>query len=307
MVSANTARAGRGVCMIHDGKKVVRSMRESECDSFERACAELVDVLNVNSMGKSPPRRATPICVERWHRWLYSSEIWFSSPDSSLFSDADVGILSLRDPAVGLAVRHEPGISWVGSTVIRTVVAVPGDRRFAVPAGTPVIGQRICLPYTSIGVQGDVKEDFYVPGSGGGLVAVKMCRARRMSRSDMLEEQRESSNRISLVLSYRLTMRYEWQVDVGEPGGASAMFPVSRAECADLFATRDALPGRSRRSALRHFVEKHARRRPDDVGGPSDVEVRRYLRGQTRFSWNGLDCEIIPPAYDAEAIEASKR
>lgn len=291
--------------MGHDGKALIRSMRDSECDSFERACAELVGVLGVNSAGKSPPTRAVPICVERWHEWFYSDEIWFSSPDTSLLIDPEIGLASLRNPVTGLVVQHD-GLSWVGSTAIRSVVAIAGDKRFAVAAGTVVVGQKIFLPYISGGVQRDVPEDFYVLGAGG-LRPIKMCRARVMSRRDMLDEARESSNRISLILSYRLTMRYEWQASVGEPGGASAMFPVSRWACADLFATRDALPGRSRRSALRHFVEKHARRSPGDTGGPSDVDVRRYLRGQTRFSWNGLDCEIIPPAFDAEAIEASKR
>lgn len=290
--------------MGHEGKKIIRSMRDSECDSFERACAELVAVLGVNSFGKHPPQRAVPICVERWHPWFYSDETWFSSPDSSLLEDAEIGLMSLRNPAVGLVSRHD-GMSFVGSTAVRAVVAIHGDKRFAVPAGTVVVGQRIFLPYISGGVQMGVPEDFYVLRDGG-LKAIRMCRSRVMSRRDALDEERESSNRISLILSYRLTMRYEWQVSVGEPGGASAMFPVPRRACADLFATRDALPGRSRRSALRHFVEKHARRRPD-TDGPSDVDVRRYLRGQTRFSWNGLECEIIPPAFDAEAIEASKR
>lgn len=50
------------------------------------------------------------------------------------------------------------------------------------------------------------------------------------------------------------------------------------------------------RSALVHWVEKHWRRRPDqDVDDPSAlVEVRRHLRGEKRFVWNGLSCEVVP-------------
>ena len=27
------------------------------------------------------------------------------------------------------------------------------------------------------------------------------------------------------------------------------------------------------------------------------VDVREHLRGQTKFAWNGLTCEVIPPKY----------
>lgn len=289
--------------MANTGKKIIRRMRESECGSFEQACSELVDVLGVNSHSKSPPKRAIPLSVTRWNKWLYAvDDMWFSTPDVSLLRDASAGLRSLRDPVVGLNIRCDAGLSWIGSITVRSVLAIPNDRRFLAPAGAILVGQRLQLPYVSGHVQTSAPEDFYVLGERG-LKAVMQCRKSVLSRRELLEEESESIKRIELFLSYRLTMRYEWQIEIGEPGGASAMFPISRAECAAAFASRDALPGRSRRSALRHFVEKHARRRASDPHGPSDVDVRRYLRGQTSFSWNGLACEIIPPAYEMEAIE----
>lgn len=289
--------------MGHDGKKIIRSMRDSECDSFERACAELVAVLSVNSLSKAPPRRAVPISIARWHRWLYPhDDMWFMRPDSDALRDPSIGVTVLRKPHVALCVVTDD-IPHIGAFYTRCVTAIDGDKRFHAPAGSLVIGDTFRAPYIQGYVQHSITENWYVVGDDG----VRPIRIQRYtSKRDTVEEIQETSERIALNVGYSLTMRYEWQASVGEPGGASAMFPVSRRACADLFATRDALPGRSRRSSLRHFVEKHARRRPDDAGGPSDVEVRRYLRGQTRFSWNGLDCEIIPPAFDAEVIEASK-
>lgn len=104
-----------------------------------------------------------------------------------------------------------------------------------------------------------------------------------------------------------LRERYDWNVAIGCGHGASFMIPVERQSAREVFRLRDIPDGAQRRAALIHFVTKHWRRKPSqkDDSDP-DVLVREHLRGETKFNWNGLRCEIVPPAYDVERLRGEK-
>lgn len=90
---------------------------------------------------------------------------------------------------------------------------------------------------------------------------------------------------------------YLWSVLVGEDAEIRARFSTDPTGIREVFRLRDIPPGKSRRTALRHWVSSHWRQsRP-----PSAIDrafVRQYLRGAVDFSWSGLQCTIEPSRDD---------
>jgi hypothetical protein len=93
-----------------------------------------------------------------------------------------------------------------------------------------------------------------------------------------------------------LVSRYQWEVRIGLDGRSRLAFPTCPVGAREAFALRDIPAGQKRRSALRNWIRAHSRKRVD--GGSSSVSA--HLRGATRFTWNGLDCEILPSRFDRE-------
>jgi len=101
-----------------------------------------------------------------------------------------------------------------------------------------------------------------------------------------------------------LTARYEWHVALGTiKGGPRVLLPTNPAQCLKLFKNRDVDGGKSRREKLRHWVEEHWRDK-EEVGL---AYVCAHLRGHTKFTWAGFDCELFPSAFDLEKCEEFKK
>jgi hypothetical protein len=105
---------------------------------------------------------------------------------------------------------------------------------------------------------------------------------------------------ISLVSNLSLTMRYEWSVWIGFSSGPRVRFITDPTGAMHIFKLRDAAPGRARRSALRNWVVDHHRKKRSDPD--AEILIRRHLRGETAFTWNGMRCLIQPPAFDTERL-----
>lgn len=93
--------------------------------------------------------------------------------------------------------------------------------------------------------------------------------------------------------------RLRWTVRLGVSGGASVSLFTDPQGAAETFRLRDVPAGAARRAAIRHWVEGHWRK---NRGSAGEHEVRKHLRGASKFQWNGLSCEIgVPPLADAVA------
>ena len=101
---------------------------------------------------------------------------------------------------------------------------------------------------------------------------------------------------IKMLLPCVLAARYEWHVAFGlKDGGPRILLPTNPSGCLQLFKNRDLPEGKTRRDALRHWVEEHWREGKDTL-----AYVCHHLRGHTRFIWYDLDCELLVSAHDLE-------
>lgn len=107
---------------------------------------------------------------------------------------------------------------------------------------------------------------------------------------------------VRTAFAARLTERYSWHVAFGFcDDGPRIVVPTSPDGCLELFKKRDLSPGEQRRAALRHWVNSHYRDLPN---AQFDMTyVREHLRGNTRFIWSGLDCELMVSEFDLEKNE----
>jgi hypothetical protein len=107
------------------------------------------------------------------------------------------------------------------------------------------------------------------------------------------------------MMSTAFSARYEWHVAFGGgiPNGPRLLLPTNPSDCLRLFNNRNLAPGKTRREALRHWVEQHWR---DDVT-TGLAFIHHHLRGNTLFSWCGFDCELFVSAYDLEQNELFKK
>jgi hypothetical protein len=104
-------------------------------------------------------------------------------------------------------------------------------------------------------------------------------------------------------LSAAMSLRYEWQLSIGSEGCPSAAFVVERNALPSFVKIRDIADGKRRRDALLHFVCEHSRRKPRaSEDERPDVFVRKHLRGEHVFRWDGFVFEIKPPKFDAEVL-----
>jgi hypothetical protein len=99
-----------------------------------------------------------------------------------------------------------------------------------------------------------------------------------------------------------LTNYYEWRVELGYPGRPTLGLITDPIGAREVFRLRDIDPGKDRRSALRHWVETHYRRKRIDA--VEEQKIWAYLRGKEEFNWRGMKCIIHPSQYDLKkAVE----
>lgn len=119
------------------------------------------------------------------------------------------------------------------------------------------------------------------------------------------------SRRIQLVLGAQFTARYEWHAWIAvRPGMPAVSIPCTAKQAQRLFKARDLPPGASRRAALRHWCSEHFRARSVREEERASLVQRALLvhghfRGVTDFDWEGMTCELAPPAFDVEKAAAA--
>lgn len=110
-------------------------------------------------------------------------------------------------------------------------------------------------------------------------------------RKQTLED--DWATKFKLALGIAESRQDKWLVSIQQENSAALLLPTDPVGVREMFRFRDLPDGRKRRAALIHWVEGHYRQYHDD---PRAIAyVRKHLRGNTLFSWNGLRCIVRPP------------
>jgi hypothetical protein len=100
----------------------------------------------------------------------------------------------------------------------------------------------------------------------------------------------ELADAIRLGIGLSIVRPEEWSVKLQFSGYPGVRFFTDPVGVREVFRLRDIPEGKSRREALRNWVTNHWRKKHDDPSAL--VEVRKHLRGATKFTWGGLRCEV---------------
>jgi hypothetical protein len=117
-----------------------------------------------------------------------------------------------------------------------------------------------------------------------------------------LAVERQAGN---LAVALALRQRYEWAVNIGFENTPTVRIVTDPTGLKELFKDREPIPSKDRKDALMTWVTDHWRQLRYDP--ETEGYVRKFIRGTTKFSWRGFQCEIKPAAYDMERIEKLKQ
>lgn len=286
------------------------------CESFEQACAEFISLIttpqwrqtgNDRRFSTASLRRLTPLgSGGRWHRYLVHDFQYFSDLQSQweafgeVFPGVDIGFV------YGSTEREDMLFAYRFRSVLNGKNL--RGRVFPIRYATQYLGEEWLA---DLGGDGEVRINHDFIGTDkatGTVVRVDTFRRKKPQAYGLgLPSTDAAGNLFLTACSVAFSLRYEWLVVIGAEDNASILVPVERMACKELFRLRDIPEGKARRAALLHFVTQHWKRsRSQAPAEDPAVFVREHLRGQTKFTWNGLTCEVIPPKYDVERLAAAK-
>lgn len=114
----------------------------------------------------------------------------------------------------------------------------------------------------------------------------------------------EITTQMGLMCGHQFSHEYEWRVTIGYRNSLHIILPTNATGVAEFLAMRDSTPDKSRRSALRHWVEQHWRTLPSDR--ETETRVRAHMRGHERYTWGDMDGMIIPALAALETAQEEK-
>lgn len=106
----------------------------------------------------------------------------------------------------------------------------------------------------------------------------------------------------SLFLGHAFYEETTWSVTVARPGLLGLTFATDIPGIRQLLKDRDLPPGRSRRSAIRHWVNEHWRSKATAMTEDDDVFVREHMRGQIKCDWHGYNVTVNVSDMDQRRI-----
>lgn len=106
---------------------------------------------------------------------------------------------------------------------------------------------------------------------------------------------------VKQAMARQFARRYQWRVLFRDhPRGTASLSLLTDPKGAlAAFKLRDKPKSAARRPALKHWVRKHWRQ---NRGGNSESLVKAHLRGETKFTFEGMECLILPSPYDVEQV-----
>jgi len=109
------------------------------------------------------------------------------------------------------------------------------------------------------------------------------------------------TNLVRLIGGFALRRYYQWSVLLGEEGSPRARWITDPIGIREAFKLRDIPEGEQRRKALLNWVREHWRRKRDWTA--NDVTwIKKHLRGQWSYNWNGFLCQIEPPESELKTL-----
>lgn len=203
-----------------------------------------------------------------------------------IFADAEME--DVRDRKVDISVLTAGSETGIKYQVCRYRLLSTKEKRGLYFAGFPAVEA----------VYGHISEDgtfntgkvMYVRRGQKWLVAP----GRANPMSPLYTDENTQSLRCVFGLIFR--QYFKWTVTIGYEGFPHISLTCTPEGARDVFRLRDLPEGKMRRTAIRHWVGEHMRRKKSD---PNEfVKVLDYLRGETSFTWNGLRCSITPSESD---------
>ena len=144
------------------------------------------------------------------------------------------------------------------------------------------------------------------------LVPIINKRGYEIRPSDVTEYMKtntykEESDVYRANLSLNLTFHYEWFVYLRETEKSVGFkIPILPQNYHEIFSLRGIPEGAQRRKALVHFVREHSRIiKRENVD--TKTLVHKYLRGETKFNWRGLQVDVIPSKSDIINTQTKKK
>lgn len=126
---------------------------------------------------------------------------------------------------------------------------------------------------------------------------------QNISTSKITEADTQARNIITCLAGFQMTWEDYWTVVIGSVGGGSSLrVPCSAKAAMDFLSLRDIPEGRTRRSAIRHWVSAHDRKTES-----GETEVIGHLRGRQKFSWDGLVGYVEPSKAVLDAAKNQKK
>jgi hypothetical protein len=109
-----------------------------------------------------------------------------------------------------------------------------------------------------------------------------------------------------VALGVQFGRDYLWYAYLKVPGAeAGVMIPTTPEGARALFRLRDVEEGRTRRTALTHWVGEHSRRIRKDTAEETRAWVKEHLRGAAKFKWRDMEGAIYPAPDDLRRIASA--
>jgi hypothetical protein len=89
-----------------------------------------------------------------------------------------------------------------------------------------------------------------------------------------------------------------WQVKMWYEGYPSIRIMSDVGGIKELYTSRDVPEDKLRKPTIRQWIKDHWREMPTDQ--EEETYVREHLRGATKFTWMGINCEVTPSIFDKE-------
>lgn len=123
------------------------------------------------------------------------------------------------------------------------------------------------------------------------------------SGQPLLEVHPAECGALRMALGIQFGRDYLWYAHLKLPGAeAGVMIPTTPGGARALFRLRDVEEGRTRRTALTHWVGEHSRRVRKDTAEETRTWVKEHVRGTAKFKWRDMEGAIYPAAYDLRRI-----
>lgn len=121
-----------------------------------------------------------------------------------------------------------------------------------------------------------------------------------IGHNDRVVMEEQEDNFIQVSIGCQFNRQFYWEVALGWEGTPTLAFQTDPVGVKEVFRLRDIPTGKQRRTALMHWVKEHWRGNKEEDDG---IKIESYLRGESRFAWNGLVCEVYPSLDDLQEFK----